>query len=270
MKTLTTLFLLSCAGLKAAVVDGHATITTLKGSGKVDTTTASQGSLVKPEQRIQTDKDSQVIVWLSNGSRMVVNADAVVLFKTMKQEEGSLQAPNPEDKSLKETGPSITEIQVESGKVIGDVKKLVPMSVYTLKTPVGTVSIKGTVFSVEYKKNDDGTVAFNIGCLVGRVVVQMADPKIQPVSIPAGKVLSVSAAPGNPGAGPGPAPKLSLAPMPPAEMKAINANSSQPPPPPPPKDSAPPPRAPAALDAIMRNMEVTELKQTLDVSPTGG
>lgn len=269
MRTLTTLFLLSCAGLKAAIVDGHATITTLKGSGKVDATNASQGSLVKPEQRIQTDKDSQAIVWLSNGLRMVVNANAVVLFKVMKQEEGSLQAPNPEDKSLKETGPSITEIQVESGKVIGDVKKLVPMSVYTLKTPVGTVSIKGTVFSVEYKKNDDGTVAFNIGCLVGRVVVQMADPKIQPVSIPAGKVLSVSAAPGDTGTGPGPAPKLSLAPMPPAEMKAINANSSRPPPPPP-RDNAPPPRAPAALDAILRNMEVIQLNETLNPSPTGG
>jgi hypothetical protein len=125
------------------------------------------------------------------------------------------------------------------------------------------------VFSVEYKKNDDGTVAFNIGCLVGRVVVQMADPKIQPVSIPAGKVLTVSANPGAPGTGPGPAPKLSLAPMPPAEMKSISAGSSQPPPPPP-NEAAPPPRAPAALDAVVRGLETTELRETLNLSPTGG
>lgn len=270
MRAYTLLALLFwTSSVLGAIVDGNATVTTAKGTGKVEATPLAKGGLILNGQRIYTDKDTQAILWLSNGSRMVVNANAVVHFKTMKQEAGSLQPFNPEDKSLKETGPSITEIEVESGKVIGDVKKLAPMSVYTLKTPVGTVSIKGTVFSVEYKKNDDGTVAFNIGCLVGRVTVQMADPKVAPVSIPAGKQLSVSAPAGAPAGGGAPPPKMSLAPMPPSEMKAINANSSQPPPPPP-KDSAPPPRAPAALDALIRNLEVTELKETLNMSPTGG
>ena len=283
---------LFCLSAYGAVVDGNAVITTVNGTGKVNETPYAKGSLILNQQRIFTDKESSAILWLSNGSRMVVNANAVVHFKTMKQEAGSLQAPNPEDKSQKETGASITEIEVEAGKVIGDVKKLAPMSIYTLKTPVGTVSIKGTVFSVEYKKNDDGTVAFNIGCLVGRVTVQMADPNVPPVSVPAGKQLTVSAPSPEPpkqgdapkGEGkkegekkdgekgedkPAPPPmKMELEAMPPKEMAAIRIADVPPPPPP----NAPPPPAMKAdaLDAIMQKIEQSIIKGQTQVSPVGG
>jgi hypothetical protein len=294
--------LLFCLSAYGGAVDGNAVITTVKGTGKVNDTPYAKGSLILNQQRIFTDKESSVILWLSNGSRMVVNQNAVVHFKTMKQEAGSLQAPNPEDKSQKETGASITEIEVESGKVIGDVKKLAPNSIYTLKTPVGVVSIKGTVFSVEYKKNDDGTVAFNIGCLVGRVTVQMADPNVPPVSVPAGKQLSISApAPiptqqndgqkggdkkeekqkegdngeqkegGKPEptqpAPPPPPMKMQMEAMPPKEMAAIRIADVPPPPPPAP----PPPAVKAdALDNIMQKLNETILKGQVDVSPSGG
>jgi hypothetical protein len=185
--------LLLSASLYAETIGGSATITTLKGTGSIETAPASVGSQAKSGQTVKVEKDSSAIFWLSNGSRLVLNPNSVVLFKTLKQEDSSVQTPNPEDKSQKETGASITEIEVISGKVIGDVKKLAKDSVYTLRTPVGVVTIKGTVFSVEYKKNDDGTVAFNIGCLVGRVSVQMADPNVPPISVPAGKQLTISA-----------------------------------------------------------------------------
>jgi hypothetical protein len=291
--------LLFCFSAYGAVVDGNAVITTVKGTGKVNETPYAKGSVILNQQRIFTDKESSAILWLSNGSRMVVNANAVVHFKTMKQEAGSLQAPNPEDKSQKETGASITEIEVESGKVIGDVKKLAPNSIYTLKTPVGVVSIKGTVFSVEYKKNDDGTVAFNIGCLVGRVTVQMADPNVPPVSVPAGKQLSISApapAPTQQNDGqkggekkeekpkdgeqkeggkpeptqPAPPPpmKMQLEAMPAKEMAAIRiADVPLPPPPPAP---LPPAIKADALDNIMQKLNETTLKGQVDVSPSGG
>ena len=285
--------LLFCLSAYGEVVDGNAVITTVNGTGKVNETPYSKGSLILNQQRIFTDKESSVILWLSNGSRMVVNQNAVVHFKVMKQEDGSLQAPNPEDKSQKETGASITEIEVESGKVIGDVKKLATNSIYTLKTPIGTVSIKGTVFSVEYKKNDDGTVAFNIGCLVGRVTVQMADPNVPPVSIPAGKQLTVSAPAPEPtkqvdapkGEGkkegekkdgkkgedkPAPPPmKMELEAMPPKEMAAIRI-ADVPPPPPPPNAPAPPPMKADALDRIIQQVEQNINKNQLNPTPAGG
>ena len=276
--------ILALTSAYGAVVDGNAVITTAEGTGKVEVTPFTKGSIILNDQRIFTDKDSKVILWLSNGSRMVVNQNAVVRFKVMKQEAGSLQAPNPDDKSLKETGASITEIEVESGKVIGDVKKLVPNSIYTLKTPVGTVSIKGTVFSVEYKKNDDGTVAFNIGCLVGRVTVQMADPKIAPVSVPAGKQLSVSAPPPSPAgspqggsggekASPPPPMKMEVAPMPAKEMMAINIGNLPPSaiaPPPPPNAPPPPPAQAQALDRVIQETADAVMKEQVNPSPTGG
>lgn len=287
MKYIFALLAVAYAQAYGAVVDGNAVITSVKGTGKVNDKPFDKGSLILNEQRIYTDKDTSVILWLSNGSRMVVNQNAVVLFKRMKQEAGSLQAPNPEDKSQRETGASITEIEVESGKVIGDVKKLAPNSVYTLKTPVGTVSIKGTVFSVEFKKNDDGTVAFNIGCLVGRVTVQMADPNVAPVSIPAGKQLSVSApapAPAQQGGGevkggekgeptksapPPPPMKMQLEAMPAKEMAAIRI-ADVPPPPPPNAPAPPPPSAPAALDRMIQEVANEVMNGQINPSPTGG
>ena len=299
---------LFCISAYGEVVDGNAVITTVKGTGKVNETPYAKGSLILNQQRIFTDKESSATLWLSNGSRMVVNQNAIVHFKVMKQEAGSLQAPNPEDKSQKETGASITEIEVEAGKVIGDVKKLAPMSIYTLKTPVGTVSIKGTVFSVEYKKNDDGTVAFNIGCLVGRVMVQMADPNVPPVAVPAGKQLSISApapAPTQQNDGqkggekkeekkseekkgekqkegeqkegdkpepnkPAPPPpmKMQLEAMPAKEMAAIRIADV--PPPPPPSAPAPPPMKADPLDRIIQQVEQNVNKDQLNPSPSGG
>lgn len=300
MKPYIALFI--ATGLYAETIGGSATITTLKGTGSIETAPASVGSQAKSGQTVKVDKDSSAIFWLSNGSRLVLNPNSVVLFKTLKQEDSSVQPPNPEDKSQKETGASVTEIEVISGKVIGDVKKLAKDSVYTLKTPVGTVSIKGTVFSVEYKKNDDGTVGFNIGCLVGRVSVQMADPNVPPISVPAGKQLTISAPMPPPTAGkddagkppekkegdqkkegegdkpkpaegeqpaPPPAPpmKIQLEALPPKEMVAIRIADVAPPPPPPP----PPAPAASAVDNVINKLEKLEMsEQVTNPSPTGG
>jgi hypothetical protein len=281
-----SLLLLLCASAHGAVVDGVATISKVEGTGEVVSATSKPlvvGVTFPQDTRVKTAEKSSAIVMLSNGSKVVVNPDAVVYFKVMKQEAGSLLAPNPEDKSQKETGASLTEIEVESGKVIGDVKKLVPHSVFTLKTPVGTVTIKGTVFSVEFKKDKDGNAVFNVGCLVGRVSVQMADPKVAPVSVPAGKCLTMSAPSAPPptqggggaetGEKPAPPPmKMELAPLPPAEMKAMVMAVPTATPPPPPAPNAPPP-TPAqaqALDRVIQETAQSVMEAQVNPSPTGG
>jgi hypothetical protein len=284
-----SLLLLVCASAHGAVVDGVATISKVEGTGEVVSATSKPllvGVTFPQDTRVKTAEKSSAVVMLSNGSKVVVNPDAVVYFKVMKQEAGSLLAPNPEDKSQKETGASLTEIEVESGKVIGDVKKLVPNSVFTLKTPVGTVTIKGTVFSVEFKKDKDGNAVFNVGCLVGRVSVQMADPKVAPVSVPAGKCLTMTAPPAPPptqgggekgddkgGEKPAPPPmKMELAPLPPAEMKAmvLAVPTATPPPAPPPNAPPPPPAQAQALDRVIQETADAVMKEQLNPSPTGG
>lgn len=283
-----SILMLVCAYAQAGVVDGVATISKVEGSGEIVSSTSKpllKGVTFQQDVRVKTAEKSSAIVLLSNGTKVVVNQDAVVYFKVMKQEDGSLLAPSPDDKSQKETGASLTEIEVESGKVIGDVKKLVPNSVFTLKTPVGVVSIKGTVFSVEFKRDKDGNSVFNVGCLVGRVSVQMADPNVAPVSVPAGKQLSMSAPPPPPptaqkegeqkgekgGEKPAPPPpmKMEIAELPPAEMKAMVMATPDRPPPPPNAPPTPPQRA-DALDKIIQNVEEAVRKDQLNPTPTGG
>ena len=278
------LFLISASAIAADTTQiGVGTLIALEGTATIDGQNAPKGGVFKSGAKVATLDKSTTSVFLSTGSKVLLTPNSIVHFKVVKQVDGSLQNPPEDGKSQKELGASITEIEVESGKVIGDVKKLAKESIFTLKTPVGTVSIKGTVFSVEFIKKQDGTVSFNVGCLVGRVAIQMADPSIKPVSIGAGQKLTVSAPEGGAKGGAGgdnqrpPPPKMEVAPMPPAEMKIMVANSSQPPPPPPPLMGMPMKggnNTPASLDAaiqrIAQEVEESVKEGQVNPSPTGG
>ena len=283
-----------------AVIDGEIIATLVDGDAKLYAgqlqSSIANGSVIKAGNNLKTGDKSKAELFVSNGIRLVVLPNSSLSVKILKQEEGSFIKPNPENKSVKESSASITEFEVESGKVIGDVKKLASMSVFTMKTPVGVVKIKGTVFSVEYKLNKDGTASFNVGCLVGRVVVQMADERIPPVSVPAGQQMSVSAPPPPPPQKDGekpsqqevqpkdkpenkdgqPAPpppmKIEVKALPPVEMKEMSARMDTPPPPtPPPPHPAQKPQAEAsALDRIIQNVEYEVRKEQVDPSPSGG
>lgn len=274
-----------------AVVDGEGIATLVEGEAKIynnlTLSNLEKGSVFKAGNNLKTGDKSKAELFLSNGIRLVMLPNSSLIVKTLKQEEGSFIKPNPENKSVKENSPSITDFEVESGKVIGDVKKLAPMSVFTMKTPVGVVKIKGTVFSVEYKINKDGSASFNVGCLVGRVEVQMADPRIPPVNIPAGKQMAVSAPqPPPPQSGgdkqprgnsqaPNKAPpmQVEVKSIPPLEMKEMSVRVSvqQPTPPPPPNPNGPAQgQVPAALDRIMQEVSQQVMEKQVDPSPTGG
>ena len=283
-----------------AIIDGEIIATLVEGDAKLYAgqlqSSIANGSVIKAGNNLKTGDKSKAELFVSNGIRLVVLPNSSLSVKMLKQEEGSFIKPNPENKSVKESSASITEFEVESGKVIGDVKKLASMSVFTMKTPVGVVKIKGTVFSVEYKLNKDGTALFNVGCLVGRVVVQMADERIPPVSVPAGQQMSVSAPPPPPpqkngekpsqqevqpkdkpenkDGQPAPPPpmKIEVKALPPVEMKEMSVRmDTPPPPPPPPPPPAQKPQAEAsALDRIIQNVEYEVRKEQVDPSPSGG
>lgn len=274
-----------------AIVDGEGVATLVEGDTKVFNglviSNLEKGSVFKAGNNLKTGDKSKAELFLSNGIRLVMLPNSSLVVKTLKQEEGSFIKPNPENKSVKESSPSITDFEVESGKVIGDVKKLAPMSVFTMKTPVGVVKIKGTVFSVEYKVSKDGIASFNVGCLMGRVVVEMADPRIPPVNVPAGKQMAVSAPQGamsqtggdKPPQGGGeasnkaPPMQVEVKSIPPMEMKEISVrmNAKQPPPPPPPSPNGPVKgQSPAALDRIIQEVAQEVMEKQVDPSPTGG
>ncbi len=272
------IIILFSSSLLGAVIDGEATSTLVEGVAKVYDGTVSEpisnGSVILAGKNIKTEDKSKVELFISNGIRLVMLPNSSLHIKTLKQTEGTIIKPNPENKSVKETGHSVTEFEVESGKVLGDVKKLAPMSVFTLKTPAGIVKIKGTTFSVEYNLNKDGTASFNVGCLTGRIEVQMADPRIPPVTVPAGQQMSCSASPsGFSGPKDGPPPKMEVKQLPPSAVKEISVSAGVPPPPPPQPNAPPPAKPPAveqALDRVVQSVANEVMQGQIDPSPTGG
>jgi hypothetical protein len=272
-----------------AIVDGYCIITSMDGSVKISSNNldnnATTGATVKVGDSVIIDDKSKAELFTSNGIRLVALKKSSLTIKQIKQVDGSFIAPTPDNVSIKEQSQSIVDIDVNEGKVIGDVKKLQPMSIFTMKTPAGVVRIKGTVFSVEYKKSDDGNASFNVGCLVGRVEVQMADKNIPPIAIPAGKQMSVTSNPSMPPppkGGGGESPKnnvagkqmkIELNSIPPHEMKemsigakiefsrVVKSIAEQP------ENVG---RKPDALDNVIKNIENVIDKQQVNPSPTGG
>jgi hypothetical protein len=252
---------------------------------------------------LATGADSSYEVFLSNGTKLIVAKDAVVLFKTLKQIEGSAIPVPPDGNPVKESDASVTEIEVEKGKVVGDVKKLDKQSAFTLKTPVGTVRIKGTVFAIEIVPNKDGTFQFNVACAKGLVQVEVPGMKGGAMSIKPGQQLTMKAPAMQPmsnapvgappaekkegdapkGEGDGPkgdkpapppaeAPEMKVEPMKagliPVNLPGHSAAELAPPPPGPPP---PPPAAgPAALDNMIQRIQDTVNQEQLNPSPTGG
>lgn len=296
-------YILVFASLNAlgGVISGHGTVTVLDGTAESlegeKATPLSIGSTFKEGNTLKTGEKSKSELFLSNGIRLVMLPTSTIIVKNLKQGEGSIIPPSTDNKSAKESSQSFTDLEVVSGKVIGDVKKLASGSTFTLKTPVGVVNIKGTVFSVEYRVNKDGTQSFNVGCLVGRVVVQMADPKVAPVSIPAGKQMSITAPPvkASPEAmanapekkgeaekpkgedkpapreeAPHPPMQIKMEALPPAEVKQLIISAPSQPPPPPPMPPAPP-AVQSTTDNVINALNRLELsEQVINPSPTGG
>ena len=284
---LIALFLLTANAI-AGLQDGRLTIVTVTGTGLVmpANKAAQAGVVFEPGGILSTGEKSGATVFLSNGTKLILNEEAVVHFKVLKQMEGEALVPDAEATPTKEKGPSVTEIEVEKGKVVGDVKRLDKMSSFTLKTPVGTVRIKGTVFSVEYKVSKDGVASFNVGCARGLVQVEVPGGA-GPMAIKPGQQLSMSAPAPKPAGSPegggdkpakGDGPKDKPAPPPQMKIEPLksetfaNIPNFTPPPPPPPAGPPPPPpgATPAALDNMIQRVQDTIIREQVDPSPTGG
>jgi hypothetical protein len=90
----------------------------------------------------------------------------------------------------KDPSPSVTEVEVPRGKVIGEVRKLNALSTFTVKTPAGLVRIRGTVFSVEYLIGPDGLGKFSVSCVRGAVESIVYSSNVGPVSVDPGMQTS--------------------------------------------------------------------------------
>ncbi|MFM8904810.1 MAG: FecR domain-containing protein [Opitutia bacterium] len=148
--------------------------------------------------QIETAASSTAELILSNGSTLIVSPDSLIEVKTFRQVASPAIAEGSYQKFEKEPSPSVTEIEVKRGKVVGEVRKLSPLSSYVIKTPVGMARIRGTVFTVGFVRNSNGTVSMSIACVRGSVEGVVYDANTGPVTVAPGKELNVTTKdPGN-------------------------------------------------------------------------
>ncbi len=202
----TRVFILFLSGLipavsQAALENGKVLVGNLTGTAaSIDTLQVrkplTKGLLFSPAEgyRIETASSSTAELILSNGSTIIVSPDTLIEVKTFRQVASPAIAEGDYQKFDKEPSPSVTEIEVKRGKVVGEVRKLSPLSSYVIKTPVGMARIRGTVFTVGYAKNSNGSVSMSIACARGSVEGLIFDANTGPVAVAPGKQLEVTTA----------------------------------------------------------------------------
>lgn len=192
------LLLLPAVG-SAALQDGKVLVGNLTGSAfSIDAKKArkplTSGFLFSPAEgyHIETAAASTAELILSNGSTLIVSPESLIEVKTFRQVASSAIVEGSYQKFDKEPSPSVTEIEVKRGKVVGEVRKLSPLSSYVIKTPVGMARIRGTVFTVGFTRNTNGTVSMSIACARGSVEGVVYDANTGPVTVAPGKQLDVT------------------------------------------------------------------------------
>ena len=246
MVALALLPVLSSAALQSGKVQvgkitGNVTIIDAKSQRKPLAT----GAVFQEGSRVETGVDSTAELVFSNGASLVLTPSTLLELRTFRQVP-SAGITDPYRQIEKDPSPSVTEVEVPRGKIIGEVRKLNALSTFTVKTPAGLVRIRGTVFAVEYRVGPDGVGKVVVSCVRGSVETIVYSSNVGPVtvdpgmqtssSVPSAALISnLARAAGAPAAGnvPAPAPaalaaalapvKVMLYPIPAEELAEISA-----------------------------------------------
>ncbi|MBJ7494012.1 MAG: FecR domain-containing protein, partial [Opitutales bacterium] len=172
-----SLLIFSSALCHAALQNGKVQVSTTKGESSLTNPQSIKepvvkGKLFEQGYKVETKKDSTVELCLSNGSTILVNPDTLLEVRVFRQVASNLIVEGAYQKLDKEPSPSVVEIYVIKGKIIGEARKLNPQSSFTIKSPAGVARIRGTVYSVEYSRNESArTGNMEVACVKGSVEV---------------------------------------------------------------------------------------------------
>jgi hypothetical protein len=138
-----------------------------------------------------TKEDSTIQLVFSNGATLLLSPNTTVVVRTFKQVPINLPAPGKYLEVDREPSPSVTEIILEKGKVVGEVRKLNSQSSYTIRTGVGIVKIKGTIFTVAYAEDvAKGAGNIDTSCVRGSVDLTLFGSNSGAVPVEAGKRIT--------------------------------------------------------------------------------
>jgi len=170
-------------------VSGTVTIIDAKAQRKPLANGASfqEGSLV------ETGVNSTAELVFSNGASVVLTPNTLLQLRTFRQVP-SAGIIDPYRQIEKDPSPSVTELEVPRGKIIGEVRKLNSLSTFTVKTPAGLVRIRGTVFAIEYRISADGIGRIVVDCVRGSVETTVYSSNAGPLNVEPGMQASSAVA----------------------------------------------------------------------------
>ncbi len=165
-------------------VRGSATVTSDKGATWKP---VRVGQTISPMSTIKTAPESTVDLFLDqNGPVLRVTADTSISIEKLDYENTGVETVID------------TQLDLRSGRILGNVKKMAAASKYEVKTPTGVAGIRGT----EYDISANGTVHVKSGTVV--VVYVLPGGQIQTVTV--GPGMTATPPNGNTPASVGPTP----------------------------------------------------------------
>ncbi|MGI9110034.1 MAG: FecR family protein [Opitutales bacterium] len=153
----------------------------------------ANGATFQEGSLIETGVNSTAELVFSNGASVVLTPNTLLELRTFRQVP-SADITDPYRQIEKDPSPSVTELEVPRGKIIGEVRKLNALSTFTVKTPAGLVRIRGTVFTVEYRVGPDGVGRIVVDCVRGSVETTVFSSNAGPLTVEPGMQASSSVA----------------------------------------------------------------------------
>lgn len=151
------------------------------------------GAVFQEGSLVETGINSTAELVFSNGASLVLTPNTLVQLRTFRQVP-SAAIIDPYRQIEKDPSPSVTELEVPRGKIIGEVRKLNALSTFTVKTPAGLVRIRGTVFSIEYRVAANGMGKITVDCVRGSVETTVYSSNAGPVSVEPGMQMTCNVA----------------------------------------------------------------------------
>lgn len=178
--------ILSSAALQSGKVQvGKVSGTVTLIDAKAQRKPLANGASFQEGSLVETGLNSSAELVFSNGASVVLTPNTLVELRTFRQVP-SADITDPYRLIEKDPSPSVTEIEVPRGKIIGEVRKLNALSTFTVKTPAGLVRIRGTVFTVEYRVGPDGIGKIVVDCVRGSVETTVFSSNAGPVTVEPG------------------------------------------------------------------------------------
>ncbi len=194
MVAISLLPVLSSAALQSGKVQvGKASGTVTLIDGKSQRKPLASGAVFQEGTMVETGANSSAELVFSNGSSVLLTPNTLFEVRTFRQ-VASAGIASPYRSIEKDPSPSVTELEVLRGKIIGEARKLNALSAFTVKTPAGLVRIRGTVFTVEYRVGSDGIGRIVVDCVRGSVETNVYASDAGPVSVDPGMQLASAVA----------------------------------------------------------------------------